>query len=184
MPGFYKELAKEREPGHDIDVPVVICHREPRCNIGYDYEVTRNVGLEWHMYHNYLMNYWDGGNTLYIHDDTVIESPDFWRFCENIRDDCTFIFHDHGEATVNAFAHGRAFVLSDNIQHWMAMAGGFWYDENNTGQTETGPYNAGIQRFLLMVRLWKRWKIKYTVTEHARFGVRGVVNKSESGVTE
>jgi hypothetical protein len=113
--------------------------------------VIPNVGLEFGCYDYYLNNVWNGGDTLYIHDDNEIDESAFASIA-SINRDQVFIFSDKDEARLNGYAHGRALFCSDKLQRKLLIDGGFWYDEGNVGNaspTTNAPdyHNNAIQIF-------------------------------------
>jgi SAM-dependent methyltransferase len=136
--------------------------------IDLPYTVRANEGLEWGAYNHFLMNIWTGGNTLFCHDDIIlnpvvvdheIRPPEFiFDRIANLEVDQAYIFGSRAEDVENYGKHGRMVFMSDRFLHSAKKMGGFWYDEKNSGYTsgkdahlrekmECLGYNAGITAF-------------------------------------
>jgi hypothetical protein len=162
--GFYSELwkANKKHPvwivAHKDDHMITICD--------LSVAIVPNVGLEFGAYDYYLNNIWEGGDTLYTHDDIAIlpQIKDYeLRSREKIWDDIAatehdqaYIFQDREDDVFNAGKHGRMIFMSHKLQEWFKEREGFWYDRQNTGYTgdegETCPpgvdeYNTTITVF-------------------------------------
>ena len=108
------------------------------------YCVRENTGLEWGAYNHYLMNIWEGDDTLFCHDDIILN--------ESIKPietdyDQAYIFNNRAEYIKNGGMHGRMVFMSDLFLQEAKKRGGFSFDKTNKGNTTTGNYNFGITKF-------------------------------------
>ena len=152
---FYASLYRIKE-NHNIHI-VANRHSDFLEIADLPYTVRENTGLEWGAYNHYLMNIWEGGPTLFTHDDVILgpvledyefKPPEF--LFDRIADasiDQGYVFSSRREDVVNYGQHGRMIFMSDSFLNKAKQSGGFWFDDTNTGNTETGDYNAGINRF-------------------------------------
>ena len=119
------------------------------------YCVRENTGLEWGAYNHYLMKVWEGGDTLFCHDDIVLNEP--IKPIETDYDQA-YIFNNGAEYIENAGMHGRMVFMSDSFMQEVKKRGGFYYDKFNKGYTNPDDlelkrefgcsyYNAGIRCF-------------------------------------
>lgn len=146
----------------------MVCHRLPKMSktpknaklIQID-----NVGLEFHAYNHYLQNVWQGGNTLFMHDDVYVEAPSVFDDISKVIADCAYVFRDYAEEKANSGKHGRAIFMSERFMsfvkdfvcdcQWCKETvddhnkgsmlpklnphKGFWYDPNNNGHVSGKP---------------------------------------------
>lgn len=134
--------------------------------------IIPNVGLEFGAYDFYLKNIWQGGDTLFIHDDTEFEFT-AWNKVNLLPQlfDQVFI-HENGIAELaNGFAHGRAFFCSNRFLKRLKTDDGFWYAkeqiviENEISKNEK-EHNRGIKSFLcycLKIKAETGWAVAQVV---------------------
>lgn len=146
---FHKPFLKTiKESGYPW---FIVAHRGNR-DLNGNSAVIPNRGLEFGCYQWFLQNKWEGGNTFFVHDDNEITSNAL-KIIEGLPFDQCFLFNSVEELFWNARVHGRAFVCSDRFLRRLKDDGGFWYDEENTGNngiTKAGSpndHNLGIIRF-------------------------------------
>jgi len=128
-----------------------------------------NTGLEWGAYNHFLMKLWEGGNTLYCHDDLLLlpimssddellESSHVFSKFNGMEMDQAYIFQSRRDDVVNWGKHGRMVYMSDDFQQVIKDQGGFWFDERNNGyisgenkhlreKMKCFGYNAAINNF-------------------------------------
>lgn len=126
--------------------------------IDLPYTVRENTGLEWGAYNYYLMNIWNGiDSVLFCHDDIELspvvvndelKEPEFLfdRIAETEVDQA-YIFSTRHEDVENHSQHGRMVYMSQDFLLAAKQMGGFYYDKDNKGDVETPGYNAGINAF-------------------------------------
>ena len=156
-PEFMKALVAASK-GYNV---MIVAHR-PNFYYGLPYTEIPNVGLEWGAYAHYLLNYWNGGNTLYMHDDTYV-APTFFDSVNVLADmklDQAFLFSSGAENAYNSGGHGRCIYMSEAFQNVFKERVGFWFDMGNHGFIADGHYtatkppdgcshhNAAIHRFM------------------------------------
>src|SRR5262245_20771849 len=113
----------------------VIAHRVPPFTAAPVVVSRPNVGLEWGAYAYFLARIWQGGDTLFLHDDTEATSEalaDLFAARESSGYDMAFIFQSPESARLNSYHHGRAWIASEDFLGTLAIRGGIWYDQENT----------------------------------------------------
>jgi len=140
----------------------IIAHRTVKLS-GLRIISRDNVGLEWGAYNHYLTRVWQGGPTVYMHDDTVVGHEFFtWIIALAKQGDIhhAFLFSNPVENAYNSGGHGRCMFMSHAFQKVVLSDGGFWYDSENHGFVSWGHYrdteppegclhhNAAIHRFM------------------------------------
>ena len=168
--GFYFdrdfiEILRRSSEKHKI---TIISHRKAKDFVN-SREITciniPNIGLEFGCYDHYLKNVWDGGKTLFIHDDMKIGSINIFDKIEEVDKDCAYIFRDECEEKANGGKHGRAILASSRFlqfikdfrcdcdwgrakpdQHnkgsilpYLGPHRGFWFDLHNHGHVAGKP---------------------------------------------
>lgn len=132
--------------------------------LGFKYDITPNIGLEFHCYDYFLHKFWDKkSDVIFMHDDLVFSpilknneiitpmvSFNKIPFLFSKYDQC-YIFQSEEDARWNAMKHGRIFTMTGKLCQWfLDYQMGFKYDTKNTGQTSPGcdiNYNNGIEWF-------------------------------------
>jgi hypothetical protein len=123
--------------------------------IGLPYSIVGNIGLEFHCYNYYLNRHWNGGDTLFMHDDVQIPI-ELFRCISVLNVDQAYLFNNYEDERRNGGKSGRAIFMSERLQKHMKMNnGGFWYDAANEGYTGNGKprpnptmdFNSGINTF-------------------------------------
>ena len=141
--GFYAELWKVNKK-HPV---FIVAHKEDTilkiCDLPY--RVILNEGLEFGAYNYYLMNRWEGGDTLYTHDDIILlpriqnyeicDTSKIWDDISKIDSDQAYIFQDYEDNVYNSGKHGRMIFMSEKLQQWFKEHDGFWFDTQNKGYT-------------------------------------------------
>jgi SAM-dependent methyltransferase len=164
---FYMSLhrLKSRFPVH------VVSNKESDYlkEIDLPYTVRENAGLEWGAYNYYLMNIWNGEDSvLFCHDDIVLNPsvvegeilPPEYLFdrIATCGVDQAYVFGSRHEDVENYGQHGRMVFMSARFLTLAKAMGGFWYDDKNHGYTNGDDadlkesfncygYNAGIIAF-------------------------------------
>lgn len=134
--------------------------------------IIPNIGLEFGAYDFYLKNIWQGGDTLFIHDDNEFDFT-AWNKLNLLPQlfDQVFI-HENGIAELaNGFAHGRAFFCSNRFLNIIKRGGGFWYDTESVEieieiSKKEKPHNRGIKAFLdccLKIKAATGWAVAQVV---------------------
>jgi hypothetical protein len=155
---FYMTLYKAHKK---CPVTVVAKKEDPYWEeMALPYVVMDNVGLEFGAYDYYLRNIWQGGSTLFTHDDvkllpiirdfkTAPMENIFEKFAE-IPYDQAYIFTNRAEDVFGHGIHGRVIFMSDKLLNHIKPEG-IWHDQHNQGITDHSQskynYNAGISKF-------------------------------------
>jgi len=139
---FYLALMRIHEK-HHVHV-IANRHDDYLDMMGLPYTTRENTGLEWGAYDHYLMNFWDGKESvLFCHDDIVLHpygigheiypgEKVFEKIAE-LPHDQAYIFQDRRQDAVNHSMHGRMVFMSPRLLEIFRGNGGFWYDEKNKG---------------------------------------------------
>jgi len=160
--------------------PVSVIGNQPwadRDGYPYNYHERENRGLEFGAYDYYLKTLWNGGDTLFMHDDMhikpvirghnvvspVVQFDDIAKFT----DDVVFIFRNEQSRLRNVGIHGRVFFASDGfLTDLLQVNHGFDWDENNDGHIQ-GPapdyceqYNWAIQKLQHYIQVKKLTGLK------------------------
>jgi len=159
---FYASLWKVKEK-----YPVfIVAHRDGDELKTFDlpYVVTENIGLEWGAYNHFLMNIWDGNDSiLFMHDDIrfnpVVKNYEImpgelvFNYLAEINFDHSYIFQNRKEEILNYGQHGRVVLISERLLHLVKKERGFAYDKENQGYLGNGEksektkyHNYGINR--------------------------------------
>ncbi len=169
-PQFMRFLRSVHKRGY----PVTVVGNRPwaeRNGAPYEYHVRENRGLEFGAYDYYLKHIWDGGDTLFMHDDINVKpiiqghelvNPVFiFDKIAQFEDDIVFIFKSDQSRLKNIDMHGRAFFASEAfLKDLLATNNGFDWDENNDGHIQGPPpaychnYNWAITK--LREYLWTK----------------------------
>ena len=152
-PDLIKLMEKVSER-HKVDV---VAHRDGEHG-SLDMLLVDNIGLEFHCYDTYIKRLWDGeSDVLFLHDDLevhpvmvnyeIIPPTNIFNRLAKLDIDQGYIFQNEDDAGWNAYKDGRLILISGRLIKHLRESGGLWFDVHNTGQTTTGPYNAGIVEF-------------------------------------
>lgn len=155
---FYMTLYKAHKK---CPVTVVAKREDPYWEeMALPYVVMDNIGLEFGAYDYYLKTIWQGGSTLFTHDDikllpiirdfkTAPLENIFEKFAE-IPYDQAYIFTNRAEDVHGHGIHGRVIYMSERLLNHIKPEG-IWHDQHNQGITDHNTsrynYNAGISRF-------------------------------------
>ena len=133
FPDFYKKLKKCSYNTY------VVAHRYNKIldKLSLNYNVVKNVGLEygaynWHLKNNFKNNL----GSLFMHDDVVIDKDgvldDILNKCKKY--DIAYVM---GKTKTKKQRYStRCFYLSRNlIKYYVKEFGNIWYDKNNKGYT-------------------------------------------------
>lgn len=166
---FYMTLYKANRK-HPV---MVIAKKEDSywMEMGLDFKVIENIGLEWAAYDYYLKNIWQNGDVFFTHDDvrllpivqdnrTVSPERLFDKLAE-LQYDQAYIFSNRAEDVYNMGCHGRAMFVSEGLMSWLCRRG-IYYDQDNPGYTggkkpsaKMQHYNAGTERFKDLLKIAK-----------------------------
>ena len=160
--GFYSELWKIKEK---YQIFVVAHKNDPMLKIiDLPYVVIPNTGLEFGAYNHYLMNIWEGGGTLFIHDDIAViptvkdfeikENKEVWDEIADLKTDQTYIFQDREDDIYNAGMHGRMFFMSERLMKWFKDCGGMWHDPLNMGYVGEGERPAHVMGWNMAINVF------------------------------
>ncbi|MFX0199624.1 MAG: hypothetical protein ACFFCW_26170 [Candidatus Hodarchaeota archaeon] len=153
--GFYSELWKANKK---YPVTIIAHKHDPMLKIcELPVAIVPNVGLEFGAYNYYLMNIWEGGDTLYTHDDIAVipvirnyetlHREKIWDDIAETKHDQAYIFQDREDDVFNTGKHGRMIFMSERLQQWFRDRNGFWYDRNNYGYTGEGEKPRGTAEY-------------------------------------
>lgn len=147
----------------------VVCHKTPpriyKNTKHLEFIKIDNIGLEFHAYDFYLKSLWNGSDTLFMHDDVIIEDENVFDKIAESKVDCGYIFRDKYEDMANGGKHGRAIFMSKAFLEFvkgftcecewcigkedkhnkgtilpkLSAHTGFWYDKFNRGHISGKP---------------------------------------------
>lgn len=156
---WYASLLRLQDKGI-INVHIVANRIHPALEVyNLPYTVRENKGLEWGAYNHYIQKIWQGGNTIFCHDDMafqpvltekqeVVSGEDFFYRLAELDIDQGYVFNSRQEDAENWGKHGRMLYMSHRLIEWCKNDEimGIWRNR------EKENHNAGINGFDELMR--------------------------------
>jgi hypothetical protein len=162
---FFKECL---EPLSHHKGAHVVAHR-PGCCYNIPCTILDNIGLEFHCYDHFVKNIWDKkSDVMFCHDDIFIKDISLIEDVEKINSEIEMIWHSEVQKRRN-YAHGRMFKCSAN---YLTVNSGFWYDENNFGNTSQ---KGGCNKAIGKLYQEKITILTHFISDKIKMGCRGKI---------